>query len=229
MHWLPVINNYVHFQRNNQQSCGYAFGTVICWDRIGPGPPCCFSLCHRGLLLFCLIDSSYICFFFSFLIVDVRPCFFLIWYCPICASRFLLPLWGVPTAALFKLQHVLDLWGPCLLESLPKKLPAGKICILDFSASAFHVWQFDVLNYMCSGGVSVFGYLQFQLQYLLLPWCFVQKVPIGYIRFVFICFPCPEMIIIIIFKSLYCNCFMLLTSCALRLRPLLLMIYIYIY
>lgn len=157
-------------------------------------------------------------FSFLFLIVDVRPCFFLIWYCPICASRFLLPLWGVPTAALFKLQHVLDLWGPCLLESLPKKLLAGKICILDFSASAFYVWQFDVLlNYMCSGGVSVFGYLQFQLQYLLLPWCFVQKVPIGYIRFVFICFLCPVMMIIIIFKGLY-RCFLLLlvhSGCAL--------------
>lgn len=33
-----------------------------------------------------------------------------------------------------------------------------------------------------SGGVFVFGYLQFQLQYLLLPWYSVQRVHIGYIR-----------------------------------------------
>lgn len=201
----------MHFQCNNQKSCGYAFGTVICWDRTGPGPPCCCSLCHRGLLHFCVIDSKI--FYFLFFVSGCWCKDMLLSYLILShlCNRFLLPLWGVPTEALFKLQHVLELWGPCLLESLSKILPAGKIRILDSSASVFHVWQFDVLfNYMCSGGVSVFGYLQFHLQYLLLPWCFVQKVPIGYTRFVFICFPCPEMIIIIIFKCLYRNCFLLL-------------------
>lgn len=164
---------------------------------LGLGPP----VASLYVTEVCSIFVSLILdFFFFFPLVDVRTCFFLIWSCPICASRFLLPLWGVPTEALFKLQHVLDLWGPYLLESLQKILPAGKIRTLDSSASVFLVWQFDVLiNCMCSGGVSVFGYLQFHLQYLLLPWCFVQKVPIGYTRFVFIYFPCPKMIIIIIF------------------------------
>lgn len=34
-----------------------------------------------------------------------------------------------------KLQHVLELWGPCLLESLSEKLQAGKKSALEPSMS----------------------------------------------------------------------------------------------
>ena len=57
--------------------------------------------------------------------------------------RFLRHLWGVLMEALFKLQHVLDLWGLCLLESLLKKLLAGKdtpIRFLSICISCSTVW-----------------------------------------------------------------------------------------
>lgn len=58
--------------------------------------------------------------------------------------------------ASFKLRHVWDLLELCLLESLLKKLLAGKICILDSSASAFHFWQFDIILNSCAQVAHLF-------------------------------------------------------------------------
>ena len=52
-------------------------------------------------------------------------------------------------------------WNPC-----QRNCWLVKTLLLDFSVSVFHVRLFDILI-LCSGGVSVSGYLQFQLQYLL--------------------------------------------------------------
>lgn len=49
-----------------------------------------------------------------------------IWLLPVCANRFLHPLSEVHMEALFKLQHVLDLWGLCWSEFLWRIYLAGK-------------------------------------------------------------------------------------------------------